>query len=152
MPSSFLIHVKRFPNPFIPIECPINSYHAGTHKHIQFSGSFMGDAPPYEPKFLLFDKVFRKYYLNIGWAPLGITAPSYKKFYICPCSKTNNTFYHVLLLIFLFKYSTNKEASWLHAELFFVLVSMWLPQQHMVSIWTPHGIHVETLWCPVEIT
>ena len=46
----------------------------------------------------------------------------------------------------------NKEASWLHAELFFVLVSMWLPQQHMVSIWTPHGIHVETLWCPVEIT
>ena len=31
----------------------------------------------------------------------------------------------------------------------FVLVSMWLPQQHMVSIWTPHGIHVETLWCTV---
>ena len=46
----------------------------------------------------------------------------------------------------------NKEASWLHAELFFVLVSMWLPQQHMVSIWTPHGIHVETMWCPVETT
>ena len=46
----------------------------------------------------------------------------------------------------------NKEASWLHAELFFVLVSMWLPQQHTVSIWTPHGIHVETLWCPVETT
>ena len=50
------------------------------------------------------------------------------------------------------KNSNNKEASWLHAELFFVLVSMWLPQQHMVSIWTPHGIHVETLWCPVETT
>ena len=47
---------------------------------------------------------------------------------------------------------SNKVASWLHAELFFVLVSMWLPQQHMVSIWTPHGIHVETLWCPVETT
>ena len=47
---------------------------------------------------------------------------------------------------------SNKEASWLHAELFFVLVSMWLPQQHMVSIWTPHGIHVETMWCPVETT
>ena len=46
----------------------------------------------------------------------------------------------------------NKEASWLHAELFFVLVSMWLPQQHMVSIWTPHGIHVETMLCPVETT
>ena len=46
----------------------------------------------------------------------------------------------------------NKEASWLHAELLFVLVSRWLPQQHMVSIWTPHGIHVETLWCPVETT
>ena len=46
----------------------------------------------------------------------------------------------------------NKEASWLHAELFFVLVSMWLPQQHLVSIWTPHGIHVETMWCPVETT
>ena len=50
------------------------------------------------------------------------------------------------------KLNTNKEASWLHAELFFVLVSMWLPQQHMVSIWTPHGIHLETLWCPVETT
>ena len=49
-------------------------------------------------------------------------------------------------------YKDNKEASWLHAELFFVLVSMWLHQQHMVSIWTPHGIHVETLWCPVETT
>ena len=48
--------------------------------------------------------------------------------------------------------SINKEASCLHAELFFVLVLMWLPQQHMVSIWTPHGIHVETLWCPVETT
>ena len=46
----------------------------------------------------------------------------------------------------------NKEASWLHAELFSVLVSMWLPQQHLVSIWTPHGIHVETTWCPVETT
>ena len=46
----------------------------------------------------------------------------------------------------------NKEASWLHAEQFFVLVSMWLPQQHMVPIWTPHGIHVETMWCPVETT
>ena len=53
---------------------------------------------------------------------------------------------------FTFTQNTNKEASWLHAELFFVLVSMWLPQQHMVSIWTPHGIHVETLWCPVETT
>ena len=51
MPSSFLIHVKTFPNPFIPIECPINSYHAGTHKHIQFSGSFMGDAPPTDQNF-----------------------------------------------------------------------------------------------------
>ena len=50
------------------------------------------------------------------------------------------------------KANNNKEASWLHAELFFVLVSMWLPQQHMVSIWTPDGIHVETLWCPVETT
>ena len=49
-------------------------------------------------------------------------------------------------------YNTNKEASWLHAELFFVLVSMWLPQQHMLSIWTPHGIHVETIWYPVETT
>ena len=48
--------------------------------------------------------------------------------------------------------NNNKEARWLHAELFFVLVSMWLPQQHMVSIWTPHGIHVETLWYPVETT
>ena len=34
----------------------------------------------------------------------------------------------------------------------FVLVSMWLPQQHMASIWTPHGIHMETLWCLVETT
>ena len=34
----------------------------------------------------------------------------------------------------------------------FVLVSMWLPQQHLVSIWTPDGIHVETTWCPVETT
>ena len=32
----------------------------------------------------------------------------------------------------------------------------WFPcgylKKHMVSIWTPHGIHVETLWCPVETT
>ena len=48
------------------------------------------------------------------------------------------------------KDKNNKEASWLHAELFFVLVSMWLPQQHMVSIWTPPGIHMETMWCPGE--
>ena len=57
---------------------------------------------------------------------------------------------HILPFPFSSKY--NKDASWLHAELFFVLVSMWLPQQHMVSIWTPHGIHVETMWCPVETT
>ena len=50
------------------------------------------------------------------------------------------------------QYKVNKKASWLHAELFFVLVSMWLPQQHLLSIWTPHGIHVETTWCPVETT
>ena len=74
----------------------------------------------------------------------------------CPFSRStsgggsnnnNNT-----ILIYPHKQVLNKEASWLHAELFFVLVSMWLPQQHMVSIWTPHGIHVETLWCPVETT
>ena len=58
---------------------------------------------------------------------------------------------HQPLLITL-KEEDNKEASWLHAELFFVLVSMWLPQQHLVSICTPHGIHVETMWCPVETT
>ena len=38
----------------------------------------------------------------------------------------------------------NKEASWLHAELFFVLVSMWFPGHH-VSMWKPCGVHVETM-------
>ena len=67
-----------------------------------------------------------------------------------PCKRTTLSL-RVLKASALY-YKSNKEASWLHAELFFVLVSMWLPQQHMVSIWTPHGIHVETLWCPVETT
>ena len=30
--------------------------------------------------------------------------------------------------------TSKNEASWLHADLFFVLVSMWLPQQYMVPI------------------
>ena len=56
---------------------------------------------------------------------------------------------HIYIIISLTCSTYNKEPVGFHAELFFVLVSMWLPQQHMVSIWTPHGIHVETLWCPV---
>ena len=41
----------------------------------------------------------------------------------------------------------NKEASWLHAELLFVLVSMGFPWLHLVSMWKPCGVHVETMWC-----
>ena len=41
----------------------------------------------------------------------------------------------------------NKEASWLHAELLFVLVSIGFPEHHM-SMWKPCGIHVETMWRP----
>ena len=37
----------------------------------------------------------------------------------------------------------NKEASWLHAELFFCAGF------HVVS-WTLHGVHVRTMLCPVE--
>ena len=40
-----------------------------------------------------------------------------------------------------------KEDSWLHAELFFVLVSMWFPG-HQMATWKPCGVHVETTWCP----
>ena len=36
----------------------------------------------------------------------------------------------------------NKEASWLQAELFFVLVSMFFPGHHMVSAWKAHGVHI----------
>ena len=36
----------------------------------------------------------------------------------------------------------NKEASWLHAELFLVLTSMWFPGHHMVSMWKPYGINI----------
>ena len=38
--------------------------------------------------------------------------------------------------------NNNKEASWLHAELFFVLVSMFFPGHHMVSAWKAHGVHI----------
>ena len=45
------------------------------------------------------------------------------------------------------KKKINKEASWLHAELFFVLVSLGFPGHHM-SMSKPCGFHVETMWCP----
>ena len=40
----------------------------------------------------------------------------------------------------------NKEASWLHAELFFVLVSIGFPGCHMVSMWKPCGVQLDTTW------
>ena len=50
-----------------------------------------------------------------------------------------------------------KEDSWLHAELFFVLVSIWFPGHHMVwcqcrsyvvSRCKPSSVHLETKSCP----
>ena len=47
----------------------------------------------------------------------------------------------------------NKEASWLHADLFLLLVSIWFPGHHMVSMWKPYiysvniwNHRVSTLW------
>ena len=43
----------------------------------------------------------------------------------------------------------NKKASWLHAELFFVFCGMLCPHRnHMVSMWKPCSVHMETMWCP----